>query len=166
MHTPITIRKGTKADVPALLGLVKELALFEKCPDEVTVTAEGMEHDGFGPEPIYHVHVAEADLKVVGMAIFYVAYSTWKGKFIYLDDLYVQEDWRGKQVGAKLFDSVAAYAANEHAALLKWQVLDWNTPAQEFYKKYHATIETDWWNGKLTKDQLAEYRHRPIYTEL
>ena len=166
MHTPVIIRLGTKDDLGAVLGLIRELAIFEKCPNEVKVNLEGMEKDGFGPDAIFTVHVAEVDKEVVGIAIFYTAYSTWKGKFIFLEDLYVKETWRGKEIGRKLFDSVAAYAASVHAAFLKWEVLDWNTPAIEFYKKYNATIDSEWLKGRLKKEQLAEFRHKPIFTEL
>lgn len=166
MHAPVIIRKGLKTDLQAVLGLIRELAVFEKAPNEVTVTLQSMEQDGFGPDAVYQVHVAETDGTIVGIAIFYTAYSTWKGKYIYLEDLIVTEAWRGKGVGSKLFDSVAAYAANNHAVLMKWQVLDWNTPAIEFYKKYGASIENEWLNGRLTKEQLATFRHKPIFTEL
>jgi len=167
MHTPVIIRQGTKADLEAILSLIRELALFERMPDAVTVTLESMEKDGFGENPIYTAHVAEVDGIIVGMAIFFTYYSTWKGKCIYLEDLIVKEAWRRKSIGRKLFDSVAAYSAEVHANLLKWQVLDWNVNAIEFYNTYDSTIDKgEWLNGRLTKEQLAEFRHRPIFTEL
>ncbi len=143
------IRKGEKRDLPALLGLVRELAFFEKAPEQVTNTVEEMERDGFGKNPVFNFLVAETDGIITGMAVYFIKYSTWKGKGLYLDDLYVTESFRGKGIGKMLFDEVISEAKKINAKQLHWQVLDWNTPAIEFYKKYGASIEAEWWDCKL-----------------
>ena len=152
----IIIRKGEKKDIPAVLALIRELALFEKAPLEVTNTESDMEKDGFGEHPVFILQVAEADGIVAGMAIYFIKYSTWKGKGIYLDDIVVNEAYRGKGIGKKLLDAVIADSHRLGAKQLHWQVLDWNTPAIEFYKKYNASMDVEWINCKLNEQQLAE----------
>ena len=150
----ITIRNAEPRDVPTLLALIKELALYEKSPDEVTTTETSMLKDGFGEEKIYDAIVAVMDGKVVGLAIFYTAYSTWKGKYVYLDDFVVTESCRRFGIGKKLFDEVIRIARETGAHLLRWHVLNWNTPAINFYKKYQATFDPDWVTCKLTQEQI------------
>ena len=145
----IVIRKGDKTDLPSVLDLIKELALFEKAPEQVTNTVKAMEEDGFGKNPAYQLLVAELENKIVGIAVYFIKYSTWKGKGIYLDDLLVTEKHRGNGIGKKLFDAVIDEAKKINAKQMHWQVLDWNTPAIEFYKKYGASIEAEWLDCKI-----------------
>ena len=148
MHT-ISIRQGVKTDLPRVLELVKELAEFERAPHEVTNTVERMEHDGFGPNPIYGFFVAEKENVIVGLSLYYWRYSTWKGKRLYLEDIIVTETERGKQVGTLLFERTMQHAVDENCSGMMWQVLDWNEPAIKFYKKYGTDIQTEWMNCTL-----------------
>ena len=150
----IVIRKGTKQDLPALLQLIYELAEFEKAPDAVTNTVADMEKDGFGDKPVFEFHVAELNGEIVGVALYFVKYSTWKGKGLYLDDLIVTEKHRGKGIGKLLLDKVIEVARETGAKQLHWQVLDWNTPAIEFYKKLNVSIEAEWLDCKMTEEQI------------
>lgn len=152
----IKVRKGTAADIPSALELVKELALYEKAPLEVENSVEEMLKDGFGASPVFGLFVAEVNGKTEGIAIWYYKYSTWKGKCIFLEDIVVTESMRGKGIGAKLFEAVVALAREEKVRRMEWQVLDWNEPAIRFYKKYNAVLDPEWVNGKLTFDQLQQ----------
>ncbi len=145
----IKIREGKKEDVPAALDLVKELALFEKAPEQVITNVEQMVADGFGENPVYKLLVAEVENNVVAVAIYFIKYSTWKGKGIYLDDIVVKENLRGKGIGKKLFEAVVAEAKKLSSKQMHWQVLDWNEPAINFYKKYNAEFDSGWVNCKL-----------------
>ena len=150
----ITIRVAKKEDCPRLMELVNELALFEKAPEEVTVTLQEFENAGFGEKPVWKAFVAEADGFIVGFAVYYIRYSTWKGCRMYLEDLIVTEEWRGKKVGKLLFDALIQEAKELGFNGMSWQVLDWNEPAIKFYNKYEATIEDGWLNASLSKQQL------------
>ncbi|HNQ11934.1 MAG TPA: GNAT family N-acetyltransferase [Bacteroidia bacterium] len=152
----IIIRKTLIHDIEAILGLIKELALFEKAPEQVSNTVEQMTKEGFGKEPAFESIVAECNGQIVGMAIFFIKYSTWKGKGVYLDDIYVKESERRKGIGKMLFDEVIRIAANKEAHQLHWQVLDWNRPAIEFYKKYNAELDSEWINCKLNREQILK----------
>ncbi|MBA3649149.1 MAG: GNAT family N-acetyltransferase [Chitinophagales bacterium] len=152
----ITIRKAEKKDVPAMLGLIKELALYEKALDQVTNTVGDMEKDGFGNQPIFSAYLAEVNNEVAGIAIYYIAYSTWKGKYIYLDDFIVNEDFRRYGIGKKLFEAVGYAAKMIGANQFRWHVLNWNEPAINFYKKYDASLDPEWITCKLTKEQIGE----------
>lgn len=145
----ITIRQGTKEDLPAALELIKELALYEKAPNEVTNTLEMMEEDGFGENPVFGFVVAEENDTIYGMSMYYWRYSTWKGKRIYLEDLIVTESKRGTGIGKQLFDKTIEIGKAAGATGMMWQVLDWNEPAINFYKKYDAFIEDGWLNCNL-----------------
>lgn len=145
----ITIRKGTPADVEPALRLIKELAEYEKAPEQVINTVEQMLKDGFGEKPIFDLLVAETNDNIVGIAIYFIKYSTWKGKCLYLDDIVVQESLRGKGIGRKLFDAVAAEAKLQNCQQLQWQVLNWNEPAINFYKKYDTVFDDEWINCKI-----------------
>ncbi len=143
----ITIRKAIIKDIPAIHALVRELAVYEKEEDEFTATIEDYANDF--KEGVFDSLVAEVDQKVVGMTLYYLTYSTWKGKMLYLEDFVVLENHRGKGIGALLFEAFLKEAGQLDCRLVKWQVLDWNRPALNFYEKYNAVIEKEWWNGKL-----------------
>ncbi len=145
----IQIRKGTKNDLPSAFELIKELALFEKAPDEVSNTLELMEKDGFGEQPIYWYIVAEEDGVIIGMSMYYFRYSTWKGKRLYLEDLIVTEDRRGTGVGKMLFERTIEIARETSCTGMMWQVLDWNEPAINFYREYGAKLDSGWLNCSL-----------------
>jgi len=147
----ITIREGKPQDVGVLLDLIKELALYEKALDEVENTEEKLLKDGFGDHPLYGFYVAQYDEKVVGMALYYYRYSTWKGKSLYLEDLYVKEEYRKHKAGLQLFKAIAQKAKDENCDRISWQVLDWNEPAIKFYKKLGAGLDPEWINGYLNK---------------
>jgi GNAT superfamily N-acetyltransferase len=148
--TGITIRKARKNDVRAILSLIKELAEYEKAKDEVKVTLSELRRDGFGRKKIYECFVASLpDGKVVGMALYFTKYSTWKGKCIYLDDIIVTKTMRRKGIGKKLFEAVIAVAKKRKVRKLEWQVLHWNSPAINFYKKYDTVFDKEWVNCKL-----------------
>jgi len=140
----VLIRKGERRDLPEVLELIKELAVYEKAPDEVINTVDLMQRDGFGDAPIFSFIVAEKAGKVVGTAIYYTKYSTWKGKKLYLEDLIVTESERGNEVGKALFDRCVELTKEGGFYSLVWQVLDWNEPAINFYKKYNASFDTEW----------------------
>lgn len=150
----LIIRKGINDDLPSVLELIKELAIFEKEPEQVHNTVKQLENDAFGEDPIFNFFVAVDDNSVVGAAIYFTMYSTWKGKCIYLDDLIVTERSRRDGVGAKLFKAVIHETHKVNAKQLHWQVLDWNEPAIEFYKKYNASFDNEWINCKLNKEQI------------
>lgn len=152
------IRKGLISDLPEVLTLIKELAEYEKAPLEVENSLAEMQKDGFGDQPIYHLYVAELNRKIVGIAIYYYKYSTWKGKCIFLEDIIVTEKMRGNKIGALLFEKVISIAKEEKVRRLEWQVLDWNEPAINFYKKYEANLDPEWINGKLVYEQLQNFK--------
>ncbi len=154
----IIIRKGRKEDLSDVLRLVYELADFEKAPDAVTNTIADMEVDGFGPHPVFEFYVAEVNQEIAGIALYYIKYSTWKGKGLYLDDLIVTEKLRGKGIGKKLLDAFMLEAQKADAKQVHWQVLDWNTPAIDFYKKVGASIEAEWLDCKMNDDQIYNYK--------
>lgn len=153
----ITIRKGTKKDLPQVLDLIRELAAYEKAPLEVTVTIEEMERDGFGEHPVFHFFVAELDDKITGISLYYIKYSTWKGKCVFLEDIIVTEQHRKHGIGKKLFDEVVKVAKEMKARRMEWQVLEWNEPAIKFYEKLNANFDSEWVNCKLTEEQIAAY---------
>jgi GNAT superfamily N-acetyltransferase len=154
----LKIRRGERQDLPAVLSLIQELALYEKAPHEVTNTVKDMERDGFGSHPIYFLWVAEKNEKIVGIAICYIRYSTWKGQMLYLEDIVVTEKERGKKIGHQLMNTVIQFAQEEQYNGLIWQVLDWNEPAIRFYKKYNAQFDGEWFNVKLNKEQLQQFQ--------
>ena len=139
-----TIRKGKEEDLPQVLDLIKELAEYEKMPDEVDNTVEMMLEDGFGKMPIFGFEVAEKEEKIIGCAIYYLKYSTWKGKKFYLEDLIVTEAERGNKVGKALFERCLELAKEAGAYAMLWQVIDWNEPAINFYKKYNTEFTSVW----------------------
>lgn len=152
----MNIRKGTEKDLPEILMLIKELAEYEKAPDEVEATTEEMKN-WFSNEKVFDFFVLEKDNRIIGLALYYYKYSTWKGKCIFLEDIIVTEKERGKGYGKLLFNEVAAVARQEKVRRMEWQVLEWNTPAIEFYKKYETVIDPEWLNCKLTYEQLQDF---------
>jgi GNAT superfamily N-acetyltransferase len=145
----IIIRDCVREDVPAMFELIKELALYEKAPEQVTNTVEQMYLDGFGENPIFGSIVSEVDGEIVGMALYYYRYSTWKGKRLYLEDLIVSETMRGRGLGEKLLDATIEKARQTLCTGLMWQVLDWNEPAINFYKKFGARFDEEWVNVNI-----------------
>ncbi|WP_184542769.1 GNAT family N-acetyltransferase [Mucilaginibacter sp. FT3.2] len=139
------------------MELVKELALYEKAPEEVTVTLNEFIDAGFGEKPVWKAFVAELDGEIVGFAVYYVRYSTWKGCRMYLEDLIVTEAHRGRKIGKLLVDRLIVEAKELGFTGMVWQVLDWNEPAINFYKKYEATMEPGWLNVSLSKEQLQKF---------
>ena len=145
----ITIRRAVKEDCPRLLELVKELAVYERAPDEVTVTLEHFQESGFGPNPVWWAFVAEENGMIQGFALYYIRYSTWKGQAMYLEDILVTEKMRGKKIGSLLFDQLIQEAKEKKFNRIIWQVLEWNEPAINFYKKYNANFDPEWVNCTL-----------------
>lgn len=145
----ITIRRAVKQDCPRLLELITELAIYERAPNDVTVTLEHFEDSGFGETPVWWAFVAEEEGEVHGFALYYIRYSTWKGQAMYLEDILVTEAMRGKNIGKLLFERLIEEAKEKKWTRIIWQVLDWNEPAINFYKKYDATIDPEWLNCSL-----------------
>jgi len=146
----IKIRRAVKEDCRRLLELVRELAVYEKAPQEVTVTLQHFEDSGFGENPVWWAFVAESDGIVEGFALYYIRYSTWKGQRMYLEDIIVTEKMRGKGLGKLLFDALIAETKEKKFSGMVWQVLDWNEPAINFYKKYYnASFDPDWINCSI-----------------
>ncbi len=149
----INIRLAVEKDCARLLELVNELAVYEKAPLEVTVTLAEFIDAGFGNNPVWKAFVAEENGFILGFAIFYTRYSTWKGRRLYLEDFIVTEEARGKGIGKLLFEQVVAEARNNNYNGMVWQVLDWNEPAINFYNKYNADIESGWLNASFSKEK-------------
>jgi GNAT superfamily N-acetyltransferase len=145
----INIRRATIKDCPNMLGLINELAVYEKAPNEVTVTLSHFEQSGFGNNRVWWAFVAEKDNVIVGFALYYIRYSTWKGQCLYLEDFIVTENMRGQGIGKLLFDRVVQETKDKGFSRMVWQVLDWNEPAINFYKKYKANLDPEWINGIL-----------------
>lgn len=145
----INIRRAERKDCKRLLELVQELATYERAPNEVTVTLEHFEESGFGPNPVWRAFVAEEENIILGFALYYIRYSTWKGQRMYLEDLVVTESARGKGVGKLLFDKLIEEAKEKKFYGIVWQVLDWNEPAINFYKKYNTKFDDEWINCSM-----------------
>ena len=145
----ILIRKAVRKDCARMMELIQELATYEKAPDEVTVSLSHFEESGFGANPVWWALVAEAEGVVAGMALYYVRYSTWKGQRMYLEDILVTEDMRGQKIGSLLFDALIVEAKEKGFNGMNWQVLDWNEPAINFYKKYNANFDPEWVNCSI-----------------
>jgi len=145
----ITIRRAIKEDCPRLLELVQELATYEKAPNEVTVTLDHFIESGFGKNPVWWTFVAEADGVIQGFALYYIRYSTWKGQAMYLEDILVTNEMRGKGIGKLLFDRLIEEAKEKKFNRIIWQVLDWNEPAINFYKKHNADFDGGWLNCSI-----------------
>ena len=158
MSLTLSIRKGTPTDLAAVHALIVELAVYEKAPDEVTNTPQDMLRDGFGEQPIFEFYVADsAEEGIVGIALYYTAYSTWKGKMLFLEDIVVTERHRRKGLGRLLFNEVVEAAKAGKYKRMKWQVLDWNEPAINFYRSIGANLDGEWINCNLSEEQLQQF---------
>lgn len=146
------IRKAKKEDCARIMELVHELAVYEKAPNEVTVTLEHFTESGFGEQPVWWAFVVEVEGKIQGFALYYIRFSTWKGNRMYLEDLLVTEEMRGKGLGRILFDRLIEEAREKGFTGIAWQVLEWNEPAINFYKKYHALFDGEWLNCSIPID--------------
>ena len=142
----IHIRRATKEDCPRLMELIHELAVYERAPDEVTVSLQHFEESGFGEHPVWWAFVAEIDNLAVAFALYYIRYSTWKGQRMYLEDILVTRNMRGKGIGSLLFERLIDEAREKKLNGIVWQVLEWNEPAIRFYKKYNAAFDAEWLN--------------------
>lgn len=142
----VQIRRAERKDCKRLLELIYELAVYEKAPNEVTVTLEHFEESGFGENPVWWGFVAEDEGLIIGFTLYYIRYSTWKGQRMYLEDFLVTEKARGKGVGKLLFDRLIEEAKAKKFNAIVWQVLEWNEPAINFYKKYNASFDGEWFN--------------------
>ncbi|PQJ11743.1 GNAT family N-acetyltransferase [Flavipsychrobacter stenotrophus] len=148
MPTPI-VRRAIVEDCPRMLELVRELALYERAPDEVTVTLEHFITSGFGANPVWWAFVVEEDGMIQGFALYYIRYSTWKGQRMYLEDIIVTEAARGRKLGKMLMDALIEEAKEKKFSGIVWQVLEWNEPALNFYKKFDASFDPEWVNAVL-----------------
>jgi GNAT superfamily N-acetyltransferase len=151
------IRKGTPTDMPAVLSLIKELAVYEKEPDAVVVTVEDLIRDGFSPNPLFHCFVAEVNDQIIGIALYYYRYSTWKGKTIHLEDLIVREKERGIGAGMALYKEVIKQGEKDGVRRIEWAVLDWNQNAIDFYEKTGAKVLSDWRVVQMDEQGIAAY---------
>jgi len=145
----VVIRPATEDDMEAVHRLITELAIYEKAEDQVVNSVLQLKKDGFGAIKLFDCIVAESQNSVIGFALFYTSYSTWKGACLYLEDFLVTENQRGRGVGKLLFDKVYQIAKERNVGRFEWQVLDWNEPAINFYKKYNAILDPEWLNGKI-----------------
>ena len=156
----MVIRKGTKEDMPAVLDLIKQLALFEKEPDAVVISAQDLVRDGFGETPMFGTFVAEVENEIIGAALFYFRYSTWKGKTIHLEDLIVTENKRGTGAGFALYSEVIKEGKRQNVRRIEWNVLDWNEPAIRFYQKSGAKVFDDWRTVQMDENAINEFLKR------
>lgn len=154
------IRKGQIEDMPRVLELIQELATFELQPDAVEISVDDLERDGFGPNPLFQILVAEIDGTILGIALFYNRFSTWKGKTIHLEDLIVSEKYRGSGIGMKLYEAVMLEAKNQNVRRVEWNVLDWNTPAISFYEKTGAVVFKDWLVAQMDEKGLTAFLNK------
>ena len=157
-HMDFTIRKAKKEDCTQILNLIQELAVYEKAEDQVEISVQDLERDGFGENQFYKSFVAQIKNEIIGVAIYYEKYSTWKGRCIYLEDLIVTENKRGLGAGKALFESVMIEAKKGNYGRMEWQVLDWNDPAIKFYESYSADLDNTWINGRFQREGLKNFK--------
>ena len=153
----MNIRKARIEDMPRVLELIQELAVFEKQPDAVQVTVADLERDGFGANPLFQILAAEIEGTIPGIALFYNRYSTWKGKTVHLEDLIVSEKYRGSGIGTKLYQAVMQEAKKQNVRRVEWNVLDWNLPAISFYEKTGAVVFKDWLVAQMDEKGLIDF---------
>ncbi|MFA9187046.1 N-acetyltransferase family protein [Flavobacterium magnesitis] len=162
----MNIRVGQRDDMTAVLSLIQELADFEKEPDAVKITVDDLIRDGFGPQPLFHVFVAEVESEasknentkeIVGIAFYYYRYSTWKGKIIHLEDLVVKSNMKGKGIGYALYSEIIKQAEKDKVKRIDWNVLDWNTPAINFYEKTGAKVLKEWHVAQMDEAGIADF---------
>ena len=151
------VRKASQEDMPSVLSLIQQLAVYEREPDAVEVTVEDLERDGFGENPLFNCFVAETEGKIIGMALFYFRYSTWKGKTVHLEDLIVNDAYRGHGIGFQIYKKVMEFAAENNLKRVEWVVLDWNAPAINFYKNTGATIFSEWNTVQFDEDSIHKF---------
>ena len=156
-NSTFIIRKATRTDMFSVLKLINELAHFENEPLAVIVTEQDLMNDGFGEHPLFECFVAETENDIVGMALFYPRYSTWKGPTIHLEDLIVTESKRGLKIGAALYSKVIEYGYKKGVKRIEWAVLDWNTPAIKFYEKTGAKVLRDWNTAQIEGDAIQKF---------
>jgi GNAT superfamily N-acetyltransferase len=156
MENRFIIENAAETDAQAIADLIRELAEYERAPEEAVLHTEHILADGFGPNKIFTCFVARMDHVVVGIALLYTKYSTWKGRCIFLEDIIVTEKHRNKGIGKALFQQSIRYATEQNAGRLEWQVLDWNEPAIGFYKNFGAILDSTWINCKFTREQLKQ----------
>ena len=156
------IRKATKNDMPSVLELIQELATFEKEPDAVVVTVDDLVRDGFSENPLFQCFVAEVENEIIGMALYYYRYSTWKGKTIHLEDLIVKENKRGTGAGFALYKEIIKQGKAENVRRIEWNVLDWNTPAIDFYEKSGAKVLSDWRVVHMDENGIEQFLNTTI----
>lgn len=149
MKNNIQLRRAVRQDCARMLELVLELAIYERAPSEVTVTLDHFTESGFGEHPVWWAFVAEEDGVIIGFALYYIRFSTWKGQRMYLEDFIVTEQSRGKGIGKLLFDRLIEEAKEKGFSAIVWQVLKWNEPAINFYKKYNASFDGEWYNSAV-----------------
>ena len=153
----VLIRKAEKKDSLSILNLIKELALFEKEPESVKLKLSDIENHGFGTKPLFECIVAEINERIIGMAIYYPRYSTWNGPTIHLEDLIVSEQYKGKGIGTQLYSNFIKMAFNSGVKRVEWNVLDWNSPAINFYKKSGAKVLDDWRSVQMHRSEMKKY---------
>lgn len=151
------VRKATKKDMPQVLDLIKELAIFENEPNVVDVTVADLEYEGFGEAPLFICFVAELDIEIVGAALIYYRFSTWKGRTLHLEDLIVKEAFRGNGIGEALYKQVMKFANDQGLKRVAWDVLDWNTGAIKFYERSGAKLMQDWRVVHMDEENLKKY---------
>lgn len=154
------IRRGTPNDMKSVLDLIIELAIYEKEPDAVVVTEADLIRDGFGEKPLFHTFVAEVSGEIIGMALYYYRYSTWKGKTIHLEDLIVNEKSRGTGAGFALYKEIMKQGKLDKVRRIEWNVLDWNTPAIDFYEKSGAKVLSDWRVAHMDEQGINEFLNK------
>ena len=153
-----SLRKAVKTDVPFIKEMIKELAIYEKAEEQATITEKELLHDGFELNPpLFESFILEYNGKPCGFALYYYRYSTWKGKSLYLEDLYIQAKFRGKGLGKLAMQTLAQTALETNSARFEWQVLDWNAPSIKFYESIHASLDSEWINCRLTGDSLFSF---------
>ena len=156
----IHIRKGIKQDMPFVLELIKELAVFEKEPNAVVLTVSDLEKDGFAKNPKFFTFIAQVNNEIVGMALYYYRYSTWKGRTIHLEDLIVKEKMRGSGCGMALYTEIIKQGKLDKVRRIEWNVLEWNQPAIDFYEKTGAKVLNEWWCVQIDENGIDDFLNK------